>query len=69
VGKSKSDLLEQAKASGVVAADAGEDDYSVDDLKALISGDEVVRREMVQEPIVAPDGHVVLSKEDIRARQ
>jgi hypothetical protein len=68
MAKTKGDLLEQAKASGVVAADAGEDDYSVDDLKALISGDEVVSREMVQEPIVAPDGHVVLSKEDIRAR-
>lgn len=68
MAKSKSDLLEQAKASGVVAADAVEDDFTGDELKARIDGDEVVSREMAAEPIVAPDGHVVLSQEDIDAR-
>lgn len=70
MAKSKSDLLEQAKASGAVAADATEDDYTVDDLKSMLSGDDVVKdRVSASAPIVAPDGHVVLSQEDIDARQ
>jgi hypothetical protein len=69
MAKSKSDLLDQAKASGAVAADAVEDDYTADDLKALVSGDEVVKdRVSASEPIIAADGHVVLSQEDIDAR-
>lgn len=69
MAKSKSDVFKDAVAAGAVPSDANEDDYTVDELSQRIRGDEVVDRRMVMEPIVAPDGHVVLSKEDIRARQ
>lgn len=69
MAKSKADLLEQAQAAGLVAADASEDDYTVDELKDRLSGDERVHdRVSASEPIVAADGHVVLSQEDIDAR-
>jgi hypothetical protein len=70
VAKSKGDLLEQAKASGAVAADAGEDDYTADQLRDMLDPEEKFRdRVSASEPIVAPDGHVILSQEDIDARQ
>jgi hypothetical protein len=69
MAKSKGELLDQAKASGAVAADAGEDDYTVEQLRDMLSPDEKIReRVSASEPIVAPDGHVVLSQEDIDAR-
>jgi hypothetical protein len=69
MAKSKGELLDQAKASGAVAADAGEDDYTVEQLRDMLSPDEKIReRVSTSEPIVAPDGHVVLSQEDIDAR-
>jgi hypothetical protein len=69
VAKSKGELLKQAQGAGLVAADAGEDDYTADELSALLRGDERVQeRVSASEPIVAPDGHVVLSQEDIDAR-
>lgn len=69
MAKSKADLFKQAQGAGVVAADASEDDYTVDQLASLIRGDEVVKdRVSAREPIVAADGHVVLSQEDIDAR-
>jgi hypothetical protein len=69
VAKSKGDLLAQAQAQGVVAGDADGDAYTVEQLQGLLRGDEVVRdRVSASEPIVAADGHVVLSREDIRAR-
>jgi hypothetical protein len=64
MAKSKGDLLADAQAAGLVAADAGEDDYTVDDLRDVLNPD----RPMHKGPIVAPDGHVVLSQEDIDAR-
>ena len=70
MAKSKGDLLAEAKASGAVAADAGEDDFTVDELRDRLSGDERARdRVSADKPIVAADGHVVLSQEDIDARQ
>lgn len=69
MAKSKGDLLADAQAAGVVAADAGEDDFTAEELKVRLSGDEVARdRVSASEPIVAADGHVVLSQEDIDAR-
>ena len=70
MAKSKGELLAAAKASGAVADDVGEDDYTADELTELLRGDQRVGdRVSAGEPIVAPDGHVVLSQEDIDARQ
>jgi hypothetical protein len=70
MAKSKSDLLEEAQAGGLVAADASADDYTADELGALVRGDRPAWEGSLsaREPIVAPDGHVVLSQEDIDAR-
>lgn len=68
MAKTKSDLLADAKAAGVVAADVDDDAYTIEELRSLLSGEEKADRTMATEPIIAADGHVVLSKEDIRAR-
>jgi hypothetical protein len=72
VAKSKTDLLDEAKAAGVVAADVAEDDVTSDELKRALNPDDAPMHKgslSASEPIVAPDGHVVLSQEDIDARQ
>ncbi len=70
MAKSKGDLLAEAQASGVVASDVDEDDVTVDELKARLGGDQpAAAPPAAREPIVAPDGHVVLSQEDIDAGQ
>ncbi len=63
----KADLLAQAQAAGLLAADVDEDAYTVDELKELLSPDRPAWKgsRSSSEPIVAPDGHVVLSQEDI----
>lgn len=69
MGKSKAELVEQAVASGVVPTDAEPDDFTVAQLDEMLNGQVVARdRVSATEPIVAPDGHVVLSQEDIDAR-
>jgi hypothetical protein len=70
MAKSKADLLAEAQAAGVVASDAGEDDYTADELASRIRGDVPAWKGSLsaKEPIVAADGHVVLSQEDIDAR-
>jgi hypothetical protein len=70
MAKSKGDLLADAQAAGLVASDAGEDDYSVDDLRDILNPDRPMHKGSLSatEPIIAPDGHVVLSQEDIDAR-
>jgi hypothetical protein len=69
VAKTKAELLKQAQDGGLVASDASEDDYTQDELSKLLHPETVkVDNEMAQEPLVAPDGHVVLSQEDIDAR-
>lgn len=67
----KKELLDQAKASGLVSADAEEDAYKASELEQLLSPDRPAWKGSASatEPIVAPDGHVVLSQEDIDARQ
>jgi hypothetical protein len=69
MAKNKSELLKEAQTAGSVPADATEDDYTAEQLGALASGEHVVHeRVSASKPIVAPDGHVVLSQEDIDAR-
>lgn len=69
MAKSKTDLHKEAVASGAVAADSDPDDYTVEQLQGLVSGDIQIReRRSASKPIVAPDGHVTLSQEDIDAR-
>jgi hypothetical protein len=69
VAKSKADLHKEGVASGVVPDDSDPDDYTAGQLQGLVSGDIPVReRKSASEPIVAPDGHVTLSQEDIDNR-
>lgn len=70
MAKSKTELLKDAQAAGMVAADAQEGDFTVAVLEEMLSPDRPAWKGSlsVNEPLVAPDGHVVLSKEDIDAR-
>lgn len=70
MAKSKAELLSEAQTAGLVAPDVDEDAFTADELRDLVTGD-VTAHERVSatEPIVAPDGHVVLSQEDIDARR
>jgi hypothetical protein len=69
MAKTKSDLHKEAVTAGAVAADSDPDEFTADQLSALLSGDiPVHERVSASKPIVAPDGHVVLSQEDIDAR-
>jgi hypothetical protein len=69
VAKSKKELLRDAQTAGLVSEDANEDDFTAEQLQGLVSGDiPVHERKSATKPIVAPDGHVVLSQEDIDAR-
>lgn len=68
----KKDLLKEAIASGRLPEDAVEDDYTAAQLEALIDPSSAPAWEgsaSASEPVVAPDGHVNLSQEDIDARQ
>lgn len=66
----KKDLLERAQASGLVADDVSADDFTEAQLRDMLSTDRPAWEgsRSASEPIVAPDGHVVLSQEDIDAR-
>jgi hypothetical protein len=71
MAKSKGELLKDAKAAGLVAADVEEDGITTDELRGVLNPDSrpVHKGSLsASEPIVAPDGHVVLSQEDIDAR-
>lgn len=67
----KKDLIERAQAAGLVADDAEPDDFTEAQLRDMLATDKPAWEGSLSatEPIVAPDGHVVLSQEDIdRAR-
>jgi hypothetical protein len=69
MAKTKTELLKEAQTAGLVAAEADPDDFKAADLEAIVSGEIPVReRQSATNPIVAADGHVVLSQEDIDAR-
>ena len=65
----KKELLKEAQAAGHVADDADEGDFTVAQLETLLGrGDAWEGSVSSSEPLVAPDGHVNLSQEDIDAR-
>ena len=70
MGKTKADLLADAQAAGLVAADADEDAFTADELKGMLDPNRPAHQGSLSAtaPIVAADGHVVLSQEDIDAR-
>lgn len=70
MAKNKSELHKEAVAAGKVAADTSPDDFSGADLEAILSDDTPAWKGSLSatKPSVAPDGHVVLSQEDIDAR-
>jgi hypothetical protein len=69
MAKSKADLHKEAVTAGAVPPDSDPDDFTADELSARVSGDiPVAERVSASKPIVAPDGHVVLSQEDIDNR-
>lgn len=70
MAKSKQDLLKEAQGAGLVAEDVNADDMTSDELSALLRGDIPAWKgsRSSKEPLVGPDGHVHLSKEDIEAR-
>jgi hypothetical protein len=68
-GKTKADLHKEAVKAGAVADETQPDDFTAEQLEALISGNFVAsERVSSRKPLVAPDGHVVLSQADIDAR-
>lgn len=71
MAKSKSELLKDAQAAGLVAEDADEEAFTVEDLRVMLDPNRPAHQGSLSasEPIMAPDGHVVLSQEDIDARQ
>lgn len=67
----KADLFRDAKKAGLVPADASADDFTEAQLKSLLNPDAAPLWEgsmSSSKPIIAPDGHVTLSQEDIDAR-
>lgn len=71
MAKTKADLLKEAKSRGLVADSVGEDDTTAEDLARLLDPEPVAWKGSMssKKPLVAPDGHVTLSQEDIDARQ
>ncbi len=67
----KKDLLEQAQDRGLVADSVDEADFTVSQLEGMLGGDVTAWEGSLsaKRPVVAPDGHVNLSQEDIDARQ
>ncbi len=67
----KKDLLEQAQGRGLVADGVDEADFTEAQLRELLSDDRPAWKGSLSasKPVVAPDGHVNLSQEDIDARQ
>lgn len=70
MAKSKADLYKEGVTSGAIPADSDPDDYTVAELEQRLGGDVEAAgwAGSAAEPIVAPDGHVTLSQEDIDAR-
>jgi hypothetical protein len=67
----KAELLKEAQAAGAVTGDASADDFTVAQLEQILGRSEHPAWEgsaSASEPLVAPDGHVNLSQEDIDAR-
>jgi hypothetical protein len=67
----KDELLDEAKAAGKVPSDAEPDSFKKSELESLVDPDAPLWEGSASatEPIIAADGHVVLSQEDIDARK
>jgi hypothetical protein len=70
LAKNKTDLHKEGVAAGALPADSDPDDYTLEQLQGILSGNAPAWEGSLSasEPVVAPDGHVVLSQEDIDAR-
>lgn len=70
MAKTKEELLEEAQTAGLVAPDVTADDMSAADLKTILDPNKPAWEGSMSSPtpIVAPDGHVNLSQEDIDNR-
>lgn len=70
MAKTKDELLAQAVAAGVLPDDATTDAYTAAELAAMTDPERPAWEgsRSATEPIIAADGHVVLSQEDIDAR-
>lgn len=71
MAKSKTELMKDAQTAGLIPGDADEGDYTAAQLTDLLSTDKPAWQGSLSStvPQIAPDGHVVLSQEDIDARQ
>lgn len=71
MAKTKTELLKDAQKAGLAADTASEDDFTLADLETMLSPNPVAWKGSASssKPLVAPDGHVTLSQEDIDARQ
>lgn len=68
---SKADMLKQAQKAGLLPDGVSEDDYTAEELDAVLNpgGRPAWKGSLSsKQPVVAPDGHVNLSKEDIANR-
>lgn len=65
----KKDLFKEAQGAGFVSEDANLEDITEPELLRLLGRGPVYEgSKMEKEPYTAPDGHVVLSQEDIDNR-
>lgn len=71
MARNKADLLKDAVRAGAVADTATEDDFTVEQLERVLDPAPTAWKGTLsaRKPLVAPDGHVTLSQEDIDARQ
>jgi hypothetical protein len=66
----KADKFKEASKAGLVPAEASVDDFTEAQLDALLGDSPAWEGSMsAAKPLEAPDGHVTLSAEDIKARQ
>jgi hypothetical protein len=66
----KADKFKEARRSGLVPEEANADDFTEAQLDALLGDAPAWEGSMsAKKPMVAPDGHVTVSAEDIKARQ
>lgn len=70
MAKSKADLLAEAQAAGLVADDVDVEKVTAEQLRSLLSDDRPAHEgsRSSMEPLIAPDGHVNLSQEDLDER-
>ena len=71
MAKNKSELLKDAVRAGLAPETATEDDFTGEQLERMLDPTPTAWKGSLsaRKPLVAPDGHVTLSQEDIDARQ